>query len=234
MNLQEIINHSRLVLDDPEMPGSGDDTDSLWSNDELTLYVNDAMDEACLRSKLITDSSTAAICDIALVADQAEYTLDERIIWVQSAHQDGKDGSLEQTTERILDRALPQWRQMNSVEEPSKYLIDMNSHKIRLVPAPSVPVADTLKLTVWRTQLASLDYAQAATEIPEIPAIHHLGLIDWVVRQCYLKKDVDTYDPDASARHEAIFESRFGQRPDAWTLNHDRTHGRHRVPARFY
>jgi len=232
VKLSELVAQLRIFLDDSEKPGTGTtpDSDSLWSNDELVLYINKAIDEACLRARLIRDSSTPALVEIDLVADEAFYDIDNRVLDIYRAKIESAKYSMEQSTSRDLDRRYPMWEGLPSIDEPDTFITDLESHQIRLVPAPKI--AGLLKLTVWRTQLKPLTWA-ANTKSPEIAPVHHFGLLNWARSIAYQKTDSETYDPRKSLDYAEMFTQEFGERPTARDLESGRVHSKQRVPARF-
>ena len=89
-----------------------DDTDSqkyLWSNTELIYLLNRAYNEL-VKPSLIKDQSTTAITEIKLLSNVGIYTLDSRIIQVNSARLETDTGSLTRTTEARLDATVSDWR----------------------------------------------------------------------------------------------------------------------------
>ena len=55
MNLTEILDQARSLLDDKRAP-------YLWTDIDLLIYLNSAIDEAAEKAKLFKDSITAEIC----------------------------------------------------------------------------------------------------------------------------------------------------------------------------
>lgn len=189
----------------------------LWSRAERRAYLNEAVNEACERALLIEDSTTAACCSIALVANQGGYTLHEAVIKVKRVTYNGK--VLTQTSTEKLDGGDIAWETRTGV--PCEYVLT-NQDGIRLVPAPTadaIATAAVIGLTVYRRQLVAIDGdtdsdVDFATLIP-IPKIYHMRLLPWVYHLALQKNDTQTIDLDESARQEAIFTANFGERPDA-------------------
>lgn len=77
----------------------------------------------------------------------------------------------------------------------------------------------SLSLTVLRLPRADME---ADDDEPEIRPEHHAALIDWALHVAYLKKDADTFDEQASARHLARFTAYFGPKPTANVLRKHR------------
>lgn len=79
--------------------------------------------------------------------------------------------------------------------------------------------AMSLALTVVRLPRAGME---SDDDEPEIRPEHHVALIDWALHVAYLKKDADTFDEQASARHLARFTAYFGPKPTANVLRKHR------------
>jgi len=226
-SLQDLVGQSRLDLDDPEVPGSGDDSLSLFKTDELVGYINRAIDEACVRAELILDSDTPEVCEVAVTAGQAQYAVDQRIIRIKRAKLVGEPRPLTQVDRDYLDDHFLDWEE--DAGTPRHYLADMNPG-IRLYPAP---VNDgTLRLTVWRLPLEPMK-THRMFEAPPLPPEDHYPLLDWVYYLALNKQDVDTYDPEKAARHAQAFARQFGERKSAWEREFDRKARPLRVPGSY-
>jgi hypothetical protein len=55
MTPAELKNQFRIEVADPEMPGSGDDSDSLWSTAEIFSFMHQAQREFARRTNCFTD-----------------------------------------------------------------------------------------------------------------------------------------------------------------------------------
>ena len=200
MNLGELIESFRKLADDNASP-------PLWSDEEITRYVNEAERDAVERGFLIEDDETAEICEIAVEADTAIYNLDPRVLKITKAKLDLQHRLLDPTEKSVLDlRLMATWE--SNPGTPFAYIDRQSS--IRLV---WVPIADdTLRLTVYRLPLADMD---GPDDEPEIRAELHYQLLDGMLARGYLKNDSETYNPAKSAEHEARFTQHFGQKIDA-------------------
>lgn len=72
--------------------------------------------------------------------------------------------------------------------------------------------ADTLTALIVRLPLKPM--AQDG-DSPEIPEHMHAWLVEWALSRAFLKRDAETYDEAASAKHEAEFARYFGVRRTA-------------------
>jgi len=68
-------------------------------------------------------------------------------------------------------------------------------------------VRDTLWLSTSRLPLTQLTLALWESQSPEINFDYHPKLIDGILRESYLKQDVECYDQKAADRHRILFET---------------------------
>lgn len=200
MNLEALIAAARNLSGDTSAGQN-------WTDAEWISYANDAEREACRRARLIIDSTTAAICQIALTT-AATYTLDPRIIFIRRAKLTGRSLVLTRRSYKDLDREVPDWEAETG--EPSAYVPDMSTNQFRPYPTPAT--AGTVTLTVARLPLA--DMAVDADE-PEINARFHDSLVNWMLYRAYLKNDAETLNKIKAAEYLALFEAEFGKKSTA-------------------
>lgn len=198
MKLQELISECRSRLDDKAAP-------FLWSRDELVRWINEAVDEAAVRARLIYDE-TSALTRIGVVANRATYPLDNKIFMVDRVILGSTGNELCRTSQPDMDDSVSRWR---TIVGTPQWFIDEQSY-LRLYPMS--PVADTVQLAVWRTSLCPL---KADDDEPEIAPRHHMNLIEWVRFRAYSKQDADTQDDQKAAEGLSLFTQAFGERPDA-------------------
>lgn len=199
MTLGDLIDAFRTRTDDIEEP-------FLWSDDEATLYANEAVKEAAERARLIPDATTLAVTQLAINTTDTDYALHPSILHVERAKLDSQTRPLSRATVGQLDRDYPDWEAQTG---PPVYFVEDNG-RIRLVPKSAA--TDTLTLVVYRLPLADM---AAVTDEPGIHARHHYRLVDWMLRCAYLKQDAEARDEQKAAQYEAMFEQSFGKRPDA-------------------
>ena len=205
MTLEDLIAAARVALQDEQEP-------YLWSDEVLVGYLNEGVQEACERAKLIEDATTQALCRIPVIPGQASYALHPSVLEVRRATFNGR--VLAETSIQALDEQDPAWE--NRQGSPNRFIYEQPTSAakpvIRLVPAPTMD--GVLGLTVYRGALKPL-VADIGSGKPEIAERFHIKLIDWVCRCAYLRPDPDGYDPTKAQTHEALFERNFGARPDA-------------------
>lgn len=205
MNVAEFIARFRSVLDDTK-------ENYLWSDEEVVGFLTEAVNEAAERALLIEDHVTPAVCTIPLQAGVGEYKLHPSVLKIKRVAWNGRP--LDETSTDALDDEHLAWETLSG--RPCRF-VHSGSDTLRLFRIPraeDIAVSPALSLTVHRTPLRaySVDYDE---EIPELKVLYHDRLMQWMYRCAYLKKDSETFDPNASMKHEQNFTATFGQRPDA-------------------
>ncbi len=182
----------------------------LFSDTAVTGWLNEAVEEACVRALLVKDWTTSAVCSIAVAAGTSTYNAHASIINITRAAfmvDGGSDSAvLYQTTEFELDRLQPGWR--DETGEPDSFI--HHDTKIRLGCIPES--AGTLSLEVNRIPLAPM---ATGTDVPEIAARHHRTLVQWALFRAFSVPDSEVVDPNKAAMAEREFTKMFGLRMDA-------------------
>lgn len=181
----------------------------LWSDEDIVRYLNEAVDEAAERAKLIEDSTTADCCTITLVPGQATYDLHASVIQVKRVTFAGKP--LHMSSVEAEDEMGFGWENREG-PQPQKAIVNGQATTITFIPKPTE--AGTVSLTVYRTALEPLDAADL-DGTPELKAVYHPRLKNWMYRCAYLKRDAETLNEAKAAEHEAMFERDFGPKPSA-------------------
>jgi len=201
MTLREIIELVRNELDD----ATGK---NLWSDEELIEYAVDAENEASIRARLLIDSTTAEVTQIAVTAGNPVLTLDSRVVFIRRAKLALDDYKLGRAQMRDLDNAVVGWE--TETGTPELFVTDYETGKIRLYPKPTVN--DTLNLTVIRMPLTDMN---AMDDTPEIHSRYHRNLRYWIMHRAYMKQDTETKDAGKAKENYDLFESIFGKRSSA-------------------
>lgn len=227
MDLAAIRTASRQRLDDVVGPKY------LWSDEELNEFINEAVNEACIRARLNTDSSSGA-AKISVIAGTAAYSLHESVLFVERAYLDTSAVALGKTSFHELDGAYNTWP--TETGTPTNYVQDMDhasdagtlENQITLYPIPEV--SETLSLTIYRLPLEAMS---SDGDEPEIPPHLHVNLVDWVCHRAYMKGDADTLDTGKALVFERRFEKYFGPRPSARLVEWRRKQRPKRVASRW-
>ncbi|MGH8443784.1 MAG: DUF6682 family protein [Solimonas sp.] len=200
MTLIALIAELRGRLGDRALP-------YLCSDDELTLWLNEAEREACERSRLLYDE-TSSLARLNVLPSKSIYKLDPRILQVDTVRLASSGRNLDRTTKDKLDACAGNWR---ADEGRVEYFYEEPSY-LGFYRSPAV--ADTAYLALWRLPLEDmrLNDPQAC---PEVASRYHMRLLDWPIFRAYSKQDSDLYDAEKAATAEAAFTISFGIRPDS-------------------
>jgi len=187
---------ARGLLDDNQTP-------YLWSDAELTAYLNKSINELCEEAELLKDSTTTAICQIAIVAGKSIYSLDERVLKIKRARLVIYDTWITRRTTEFMDRYYRSWDSvLTSPGTPAAFIEDQNTGKITIYPVPDAD--DTLKMTVVRLPLVQMS-TTTLTASPEVHMKYHFDLLDGILWRAYSKQDAETYDPKKANTHRALW-----------------------------
>lgn len=212
MTLNDLIRQARTLSDDLREPYR-------VSRANWVIYANEAQEEACRRARLIMDSTTAEICQVALADATATYALDSRILFVRRVKLTGQSIPLKRVSHKTLDRFRPGWEDETGM--PEAYVPDMDTGLLRPYPTPDG--AYTANLLVVRLPLVSM---ADGDNVPEIRGSAHKTLVDWMLHRAYSVVDSELYNPKKADMHLAVFEQEFGRKSstqdESWI---EREHG---------
>lgn len=202
MTLGELRSALRVRLDDTVMP-------YLWPDGVLDSYLNQAVNEACLRADLIIDSTTPDVGVIETTPGVASYDIHASVYFLEDVSIGPRFESLVKLGVRDLRTLHPDWQTAQGV--PVIYATDLTSysreglaHTLRLYPTPDAVYE--LALTAHRVPLEPLTDSDA----PEIPARLHMDLLHWAAHLAYMTRDVDTIAYERAMFHADMFERAFG------------------------
>lgn len=199
----------------------------LASDATVTSFLNEAVDEAAKRARLIHDDSTTAVCEIA-VNDTAgiyphTYTLHPALYELSAVRLFTPADSTEPVPLKLvsrewLDANVRDWRE--STDEPAYAVQDDST--LRIVPRPKAD--GMLKLEGYRLPLTALS---ADGDAPAINGAHHRHLVQWVLHRVFGLPDSELFDAGKSARALGEFEAYFGLPVDSdlrRSTRHDTEH----------
>lgn len=202
MTLDELIAKVRIESDDLQQP-------YLSSDAVITEWLDEAEEEAAIRSSLIHESANPLICQIAVTAGRASYPVHSSVLEITYAAFTATGSStvnvLALTDRADLDRTTPGWRTKSDIPRQ----LVQNDTTLQLGCLPSMD--GLLTLECFRTPLASI----GDTDRPEIGRAHHRHLVQWALHKCYSRPDAEVFDPKRSDRALMEFTRVFGIRPDA-------------------
>ncbi|MDR1076361.1 MAG: hypothetical protein LBL59_08735 [Xanthomonadaceae bacterium] len=187
---------------------------TLYKDSELADFLNEAVEEACIRARLLVESTAPDICRIPLRAGVGEYRLHPSVVVIRRAIlKDSRAHSLKRTTSAVLDRHRHDWREHSG--HPRYLVRDQQARQIDITPVPDMD--SELHLTVWRVPTEE-EVMELPDDEPVIDAIHHRKLVNWACFRAYSKKDSEKEDLVRADRHLVLFEQYFGPRPTAREL----------------
>jgi hypothetical protein len=178
--------------------------DSRIKSYQMLAYANEAETEACIRARLLVDSSSS-FCLIPVEIGTTTYTYDPRIFLILRGRLTGATKPLSKVSHTIMDERCPGWEDQSGKVET--FVTGMDKGKLRLYRKPTA--TGVLNLTVARTPLQLM---QKTGDSPEIPAHLHPALILWIKHKVYNMQHSELFDKNRSDVHLAAFEQKFGQR----------------------
>jgi hypothetical protein len=177
----------------------------LWDEAFMFRAINEAQLQACNRSNLIYDDTTASVCEIALIDGQASYAIDQAITFIEQVNFEGNRCIHKSKAE--IEASYPQWRTLSGMTGKTVNYV-VRSRSIRFSPIPDVSdIGKKVYLEVFRLPLTKLTLA---SESPEIPTEFHRPLIYWMLHEAYKKQDADAYNQERSDYFLNRFAEVFG------------------------
>lgn len=205
MTLADLIRDFRRFADDTVGP------DYLFGQQDVIRWLIEAEQEACIRGRLLHESSDPAVCEIDVSAGEAVYPL-ASVLYELTHLGFVRAGQAERCHVQLvstewLDGRRPGWRDRTGAPG---FAIQGDT-SLRLVPMPDGE--GTLKLEGYRLPLRGLTDQPAST--PEIMAAHHRFLVHWALHKAFSIPDAETEDPGRAEVEEATFTRYFGLRPNS-------------------
>lgn len=197
MNLQEMIQLYRAQADDGQ-------PDPLCRDPILTIYANEAQEEACRRAQLLRDS-TSPMCKVAFAAGDESVLLDLLVVRVLRAFVAGQ--AVEVLNVEEMDCAMPGWQFQERQDVPQRLIAGMTTGQLYLWPRPAAD--GEIRLTVQRLPLYAM---RANTDEPEIRPELHKALVDWMLYRVYSTQDNELYNDAKAVLALARFEAEFGRK----------------------
>lgn len=198
--------------------------DYLWTDKTLITFISEAQRRFAVQSLVLRDGTTPEVTRITLVAGQSVYPLHPSVLGVISAKSIDREADLTRVghnflaayrapTDRWIDPASftglqPGYPLAYSTEE---YLSDEGSNSLeratfRVFPTPSADYAGhVIRLRVVRKPINQLTEGSLQAE-PEIPADHHIELLDYAAYLALRVVDDDAGAPARAADFKATFE----------------------------
>ena len=211
MTTDELLLEFRSVADDPELPGNGDASDSLWSDEEILRYMNMAQRAFAKYTEIFRDSSTAEICNIAVTADNPIIDIDPRIIKIKRATLNSTKRKLRLVEHQWMDEGYSDddygvyftgnWEDKKGT--PKIVLMNWEKDKARITPISTV--GDQINLTVVRYPL--IDIVEDTDPLEVTQTEHQYIMLDAMQYYAYKKHDADIYDEQKANGFLASFKT---------------------------
>lgn len=225
MILSDLVQELREgILNDRTDRASGT-SDYLWTDATLVRYINEAQRRFAVRGLVLRDGSTDEVTRIELVEGQDVYPLHEAVLAVISARIEDQVADLTRVGHSTLNayRAPtdtwfdPTYFTGVAPGPTLAYLTDeqltgddadsLSNVNLRVFPVPSTAQdGQVLRLRVVRKPIESLRVG-ALNASPEIPADHHLEMLDWAAYLALRIVDDDAGAPKRAAEFAASFEA---------------------------
>lgn len=206
MTLGDLITECRERLDDQAQP-------YLWTDEQLTRWLNEAVTEAADRAYLIYDETTPAVCQIAVAIGTQSYAMHPSIIRVESAALASDTCDLYRDEDVLdADTRRSSWRYISG--KATSFGILGQTLYLNFVPSAT----DTLTLRVRRLPLDT-EMMVDTTDEPIISTDFHSDLAHWALYKAFIRKDADAQSSSDAEVHLGFFEARFGKKPSARAKN---------------
>ena len=201
MTLQDLIAHFRSQVSDEDQP-------YLWSDAEVLLFAIDAQDRLVRAFGGISDYSTTALTDVALVADTPTSTHSPYILRIRSGKLTTAKRSIEMISESDVglklsdDYGLRSALYLDDTDTGAVMagILGMEKNKIRWFRVPSE--SDTCRMHIYRLPYPRISTQQGTLEVD---VQHHIHLISGMKELAYQKEDSETFDKAAYERNKSIF-----------------------------
>lgn len=209
MTPSELLDFFRIEVDDLKTP-------PLWSDEDIDRYMDKAQRAFARATDCFLDSTTKAVTQIPIKANEALVTLSPLVTKIRRAELASSSRLVRLVTMAEMDEGAllghglirdygegfglsiaQRWRLATG--EPRFAVTDFQADKLLLAPKPTS--VDTLALTTYRLPLKTiLNSESPAFEI--IDEDHQYGLLLYMQKLAYMKQDADTYNPKRSAAAE--------------------------------
>lgn len=211
MTLAELIAEYRRDENDIRLP-------YLWSDEDLTAWFNEAENEAAIRAGLLFD-----VIEVPLVIDATAVTLDpaiHEVLRVDLRDASGATHKLWLSDRLEQDRLNGSWRELSGL--PNAAIVDDKE-----IVFNRIADADyTVVIEAFKRPAAAMS---ADDDEPEIAALHHSRLADWVRYKAYSIPDTDFLNLRKSERSFEMFEEYFGRRPTSKQTARTNANRPHRI-----
>jgi hypothetical protein len=215
MNLEKLRDRCRAKTGDLKKP-------YLWSDDEWRDYFNEAVNEACIRARLIEQDGI----ELDQTANDAYADIPEHVWSVQRVTFNGRRLML--CDKAMLDDCEGDaWEERTADIPIACFEV---SGRLRFYPIPTT--AGDVQMHGFCTPETPMK--EDADEPIGVRVRLHEKLLDWALHAAYSKADADTFNAALADKYEAAFERVFGPRPDEKAMRRLRINVRRSVKASYF
>jgi hypothetical protein len=201
MQVQDLIGLFRKQVADEQAP-------YLWDDTEILQYIIDAQDTMVRKFGGISDYSTTALTDIAVVASAPMSSFSRYILRIRSIKlltslkpvRIISESDMARMDKYDYSRVAPFFLSDTDIGPVSDAIIGLEDYKLRWVRVPNL--SETARMHIYRLPYPRITKQEDALEIEEQ---HHLALLKWVKHMAYEKEDAETYDKGLSEKNEQSF-----------------------------
>lgn len=183
----------------------------LWSDAFVLDCLNEAEREAADRARLLYDDAL----NVEVEAGTARYAVHPKIIDIERAMLSSGKGR-HKLRLKLFDRLELDWKTPPRSQHEAGLpwgrpfgLVYDGRQEVEIVPAPKMD--GWLRLGAYRLPFADFDEDAS----PEIPAIHHVALVDWALFRAFSIPDADEANEQLATFYLDRFDKYFGKRIDA-------------------
>lgn len=217
MTLRELITNLRVSILDDDGGNGVDWTDPnvavalRWSNEELTLFINEAQKEVVRRIKCIRDPSLT----ITVTAGEPLYKLDTSILDIERAKLASNGRRIIEESWETMEQNSLKWEDMTG--EPRWLITDWKSGYVLLNPVPETD--DVIHLVAERLPKKDMRLAQWGSDKPEIPEQWQYKMLNWAAHLAYVKDEPNSLDNKKGTLHDELFTRDFGYADNAYAVH---------------
>lgn len=217
-----VLRHG-ILHDQSNQEAGAEFSDFLWSDELLTIYMNEAHRRFAVGSLCLREYKNPEVCSFMLQPYQKEYALHPSITAVISARLEGAK----------MDLARAGHSQFDTYRQPDNYFFNTNELQqfppgavvafdtdegmtdddwgslsvvnFRAYPSPKPEYIRRVWLRVVRRPTIEFSMDQPDL-VPQIPPDHHMDMLDWAAYLALRIVDRDGGDPERAAEYQAQFE----------------------------
>lgn len=229
MDLRELLYELRhnILRDAPDMVVDLDTPEGvaayqdalLWTDATLIRYINDAYYQFARATMCLKDKVTTSVCDLTLVAGQAEYVLSPLVLSVLSVKLPG-NRSLQRLGHGVLNGVNQDiaWRYAHAGTvsgAPNSFTTDEAVQTLLLYPTPDATqnglVANMRVARLPLELLALPDDDEDPAPVPELHEQYHLDMLEWAAWRALRNHDTDGENMRKASAHKTRFTQAVDQ-----------------------